>query len=93
MKKENENGYVEYSIEEDEIIIEKIKSYVQNKGTATEFIEELKNISWKLNKPLSLYAYPQDDTITTEQLQQFYNNRGFELDTDDVDGCLFVYNK
>lgn len=85
------NGYLLYSIEEDCIILDKIKVYNQRQGTGSLLIKKLKEIAAKKSLRIELYAYPQDDTSTVEELQQFYSACGFDLDPDDVDGCMFVY--
>ncbi len=89
----NENGYLQYTIESDEVTLDMIKVYEPRKGTGRKLIEELKMIASDLNLPIGLYAHPQDDSITKEDLQDFYYSCGFDLDADDVDGCLFAWGK
>lgn len=78
MKIEIENGYIQYSIEEDEIIIDNIKVFRQRQGTGRMLIDKIKDISLEKNLPIGLYAEPQDDTISEDELRQFYFNLGFD---------------
>jgi len=86
-----DNGFVNYSIEENEITIDNIKVYEQRKGTGKKMIEELKDLAKELQLPIGLYSYPQDDTINQDDLNDFYYSCGFELDPDDSDGKLFIW--
>lgn len=86
-----ENGYIDYSIEADEVIVDNIKVSKQRKGTGTFLIKEVVEIARDLGKQVSLYSYPQDDTISQSELNDFYISLGFELSTDDVDERMFVY--
>ena len=87
-----ENGFLNYSIEENEITIDMIKAYQSGQGTGTELIYKIKQIAKELNLPIGLYAEPQDDTISEEGLKSFYISNGFELDENDSDGKLFIFN-
>jgi methyl coenzyme M reductase gamma subunit len=87
-----ENGFLNYSIEENEITIDMIKAYQYGQGTGTELIYKIKQIAKELNLPIGLYAEPQDDTISEEGLKSFYIYNGFELDENDSDGKLFIFN-
>ena len=86
-----DNGFVNYSIEKNEITIDKIKVYEQKKGTGRKLVEEVKKIARENNLPIGLYAEPQDNTISEDELKNFYYSCGFELDTDDCDGKLFIW--
>ena len=86
-----ENGFVNYTIEENEITIDNIKVYEQKKGTGKLLIEEVKKIAREKNLPIGLYAEPQDETINEADLKNFYYSCGFELDADDCDGKLFIW--
>ena len=86
-----DNGFVNYSIEENEITIDNIKVYEQKKGTGRKLVEEVKKIARKNNLPIGLYAEPQDNTISEDELKNFYYSCGFELDADDCDGKLFIW--
>ena len=87
----DENGYLKYTIEDDELIIDKIKVYKQRLGTGKKLIKEVKEIAAKKKLPITLYAYPQDETINEDDLKEFYYSQGFDLHPDDVDGSLFIY--
>jgi len=87
-----ENGFLNYSIEENEVTIDMIKAYQYGQGTGTELIYKIKEIAKELNLPIGLYAEPQDDTISEEGLKSFYIANGFELDENDSDGKLFIFN-
>lgn len=92
MEIRNEKGYIKYTIEEDEITLDMIEVKVKHQGAGSELLNKLKDIAYSLDKKIGLYAYPQDDSITQEELRNFYYKNGFELDPDDVDYNLFVYN-
>lgn len=91
-KFELENGYALVSIDNDEVVIEMIKVYQQRQGTGRQLIEMVKDYAGELGLPIGLYAYPDDDTIDEEGLINFYYSCGFDLDPDDCDGKLFIYN-
>ena len=86
-----DNGFIKYSIEENEITIDNIKVYEQKKGTGRKLVEEVKKIARENNLPIGLYAEPQDNTISEDELKNFYYSCGFELDADDCDGKLFIW--
>ena len=88
---ELENGYALVSIQNDEVVIENIKVYQSRKGTGRQLIEMVKSYANELDLPIGLYAEPQDDIISEEELKQFYYSCGFELDPDDCDGKMFIY--
>ena len=92
MKIIDNNGFLEYTIDENEIIIDKIKVYAQRNGTGKKMINEIKQLSRELDMPISLYAEPQDDTINDDELREFYLSQGFDYHPDDVDNKYFIYN-
>ena len=83
------NSYLIYTIHDDRIDIDNIKSYF--KGDGSILIRELKNISSKIGLPIELYSEPQDDTISQDQLNAFYEKNGFELHPDDIDYSYYVW--
>jgi hypothetical protein len=83
------NSYLIYSVHEDRIDIDNIKSYM--KGDGSKLISQLKNIARELELPVELYSEPQDDTISQQDLNAFYEKNGFELHPDDVDYSYYVY--
>jgi len=84
------NSYLIYTLFKDRIDIDNIKSYT--KGDGSKLLSELKNIARELELPIELYSEPQDDTISQEDLNVFYEKNGFELHPDDVDNSYFIYN-
>lgn len=88
-----ENGRLDYTVDEDmeEVIVDKIKVDVQRKGTGKKLLEEVKEIAFEFGYKVSLYAYPQDNTIDDDGLRAFYESCGFELSADDVDYRLYEY--
>lgn len=90
-KFELENGYAIVNVENDEVVIENIKVYEQRKGTGKELINLIKKYASSINLPISLYAFPQDSTISEDDLKDFYYSCGFDLHVDDVDGKLFIW--
>jgi hypothetical protein len=91
MKIELENGYLHATICEDEITLDNIKVFQPRKGTGRQLVEMLKTQAINLGLPIGLYAEPQDDTISEEDLKSFYYSCNFELDPEDTDGKLFIW--
>jgi hypothetical protein len=90
MELKTENGsYLVYSIEEDNIHLENIKSF--SKGDGTILINKLKHIANDLKLPIELYSEPQDDTISQEDLNRFYEKNNFVLHPDDCDNSYYIY--
>lgn len=83
------NSYLIYTVFEDRIDIDNIKSYI--KGDGSKMIGELKDIARGLSLPIELYSEPQDDTINQDDLNAFYEKNGFELHPDDVDYSYYVW--
>ena len=83
------NSYLIYTVEDDRIDIENIKSFV--KGDGSKLLSELKIVATELGLPIELYSEPQDDTISQEDLNNFYEKNGFELHPDDVDFSYYVW--
>ena len=90
MKIETENNsYLHYSIFEDRIYIDEIESFA--KGDGSKMLKELKDISRDMNLPIELYSEPQDNTISQQDLNEFYKKNGFELHHDDADYSYFIF--
>jgi hypothetical protein len=83
------NSYLNYTVFENRIDIDMIKSLA--KGDGSKLISELKNIARELKLPIELYSEPQDETISQENLNLFYENNGFKLHRDDVDYSYYIY--
>ena len=71
-----DNGSLVWYIE-DEIIIDLIEVKHKRCGTGRILISELKDIAIQKGLPISLCSYPQDDSITQSDLDNFYLNNGF----------------
>ena len=84
------NSYLFYSVYSDRIDVDNIKSYT--KGDGSKLLSKLKLIASDLGIPIELYSEPQDDTISQENLNKFYEKNGFELHADDVDYSYFTCN-
>ena len=82
-------SYLNYTVFDDRIDIDNIKSFA--KGDGSKLIKELKCIASYLDLPIELYSEPQDDTISQEDLNAFYEKNGFELHADDVDCSYYVW--
>ena len=91
MRVELDNGFALLTINEDEVIIDNIEVFQKRKGTGKKLIEMIKNIAYDLSLPITLYAYPQDDSISNEDLRTFYYSCNFELHCDDSDYNYFIY--
>lgn len=83
------NSYIHYTVDSNCITIDEIKSYA--KGDGSILLSELKTIASELDLSIELYAFPQDDTITKEELNSFYKKNGFELHPDDCDYSYFIF--
>jgi len=91
MKIINENGFIDYTIEESEITIDRIIVNEKRQGTGKLLISELKKIAKSNNLPIGLYAEPLNDSIDESDLNEFYLANGFKLDVDDIDNKLFIW--
>lgn len=72
---------------EDEVILENIYTPEQSRrqGAGKKLVQALLQKAYDLDMPVTGYLYPQDDSITREELVEFYENLGF-----DVDGYDFI---
>lgn len=86
----DKNSYLIYTVHEDRIDIDNIKSL--SKGDGSKLIAELKNIARELELPIELYSEPQDDTISQDDLNAFYEKNGFVLHHDDVDFSYYIFH-
>ena len=83
------NSYLNYTVFDDRIDIDHIKSYA--KGDGTRLLLELKNIASEIGLPVELYSEPQDNSISQEDLNSFYETNGFDLHPDDIDCSYYVW--
>lgn len=89
-------GYLNYTNDDEEIIIELVCSEIPRKGIGSTLVRELQKIASDINKPIGLYAEPCamcGTEIMEDDLIRFYENLGFELDPDDTDGKLMIWNR
>lgn len=88
-----ENGKIDYTVDDDmeEVVVDNIKVDIQRNGIGRKLLEEIKDIAYDLGYKVSLYAYPQDNTINESGLKKFYEACGFTLSPDDVDYRLYEY--
>ncbi|AKG07142.1 hypothetical protein AAX06_01960 [Moraxella bovoculi] len=92
MKIELSGGYICYSIEEDEVTIDMVEVTTKRQGIGSQLIDMVKDVAREVGLPIGLYAYPQDDSISQEDLIEFYFSNDFEYDPDDVDGRLMRWS-
>lgn len=86
MKIECTNGYLEYSVDDEEdnaYMIDIVEVINKRQGTGTELMKQFIKLADEEEKDITLCAYPQDGSITLENLVEFYENFGFEADYDD----------
>ena len=80
---------LQYQIDqnEGEVILENIYTPEQfrRQGAGTKLIQALLQKAYDLDMPVTGYLYQQDDSISREELVEFYENLGF-----DVDGYDFI---
>jgi hypothetical protein len=80
----SDNSYITISIDNDsqELIIEDIKSYTKGNGsTLVDWAIDLYRSEYEdKGYSMTLYAYPQDDTIDDDGLVAFWESQGFSID-------------
>lgn len=94
MKIEKENGYLKYSVDdmnENEYVIDMVEVYNKRQGTGTQLVKEMIDIARRDGKELGLCAYPQDDSISYEDLLNFYIKLGFIVEYDDGEEAIMKY--
>lgn len=85
-------NFINYTEEEDEIILDLIFVKERRKGIAQILIKELIKLAKKKNKNITLYAEPQlDAKISSEDLIKFYEKMGFEEDTSMGEKEFMIY--
>ena len=89
----DENGYLSYSIDKEEIYINNIEVYKKRKGTGRKLLEIIKDFSIKLELPIRLHSYPQNDSISEDDLRNFYLNCGFYYHHDDSEKKYFEWKQ
>lgn len=96
MKLEKEYGFIKYDVDdmnENEIIIELVEVTEKRKGYGTQLVKEVLNIARREGKKaVTLCAYPQDDSITLDQLVNFYEHIGFEVEYDDGESVIMRHD-
>jgi hypothetical protein len=83
-------SYLDYTIHNDRIDLDMIVS--KKKADGSLLIKNLKTIAVGFGLPIELYSEPQDDTISQDDLNAFYEKNGFELHPDDVDNSYYIWN-
>lgn len=80
-KIENEKGYVKFHLEDEEemiFIIDEIQVYEKRLGYGSVLLREVENeIKNQGGNRIELYAYPQDDDMTEDDLCEFYYRNGY----------------
>lgn len=85
-------NFIDYTEEEDEIILDLIFVKERRKGIAQILIKELIKLAKEKNKNITLYAEPQlDAKISSEDLIKFYEKMGFEEDTSMGEKEFMIY--
>ena len=83
------NSHLDYTIYDDRIDLDMIFS--NKKGDGSVLIEKLKSIACDLGLPIELYSEPQDNSISQEKLNNFYEKNGFDLHPDDTDNSYYTW--
>jgi len=74
------DGSLAYSYDDGNLVIDNIEVKIQKKGTGNALMQEIEKIAQKKGKKeIELNAYPQDKTITSENLIKFYDDLGYEV--------------
>ena len=65
-----------------EVILENVYTPEQSrrKGAGKKLVQALQQKAHDLDLPVTGYLYPQDDTVTRDELVEFYESLGFEID-------------
>lgn len=90
-----EGGYLNFTEEGNEITIDIVCANIPRKGIGSALVKKMQEIASDKGKKIGLYAEPCamcSTKIDDEALRQFYFHLGFELDKDDIDGKLMVWN-
>lgn len=88
---EIENGKLEYSYEDDVIILDLVEVIEKRKGTGRQLVQMLIAIAEEEGKDIELCAYPQDDSIELADLVYFYEDLGFSVEYDTGSEVLMKY--
>ena len=94
-KLEINGGFLNYTIEKNEITLDLVCVTEQRKGLGTKLVKELQKIAREKNLKIGLYAEPCalcDTIISEDDLFSFYEKLGFEKDEHDIDGKLLTWN-
>ena len=93
-----EKGFLAYSVEDDEMVIDnlEVKEKYRGHGVARELLDyffdniELSNYSSEdeITK-YSLYAYPQDDITEASRLIELYESYGFS-ESNECEGMMYL---
>jgi len=86
-------SFITISTEDNEIVIDSlfVAPHERRLGRATEMVQNVIDDAF-LNDEIelvSLYAYPNDDSITQEDLVSFYEKIGFEQHPDSIGLMLY----
>ena len=89
-----EGGWLNYTIEEDEITIDIVCAEIPRQGIGSKLVKELQKIANEKGLKIGLYAEPCalcPTEIYEDGLIEFYKKLGFVCDADDTDGKLLVW--
>jgi GNAT superfamily N-acetyltransferase len=84
-----DSSFIQYSVEDDEVIIDLVKVETPRQGIGSKLVKmviDLYNSEYS-DKKLTLWAFPQDDTIDLDSLISFYENLGFVITDDSMKSC------
>lgn len=86
-----DDGKLKFSVSDMDdsiMIIDNINVKTQKKGTGSKLMREAENIASENGyKKIELGAYPQNDTINSENLKNFYKNLGYDvIESNRLDG-------
>lgn len=79
---DTDKGYVKYHLEDPDNsiwIIDAIEANGRRNGNGSSLLKEVEEIIRNEGgRRIELYAYPQDDSITEDELCDFYHINGYE---------------
>lgn len=88
---EHKNGKLEYSYDNDVIILDLVEVNEKRKGTGSVLVQMLISIAEEEQKNIELCAYPQDNSINLTDLIEFYERLGFTVDYNTGTEALMTY--
>jgi len=84
MKKQIQNSFVKYSIEEGEVVIDYLFVDKRQRGNnlGYKLLDFVKSFAKRKEMNMALFAESDDDNFSNDELVEYYEDYGFESDAD-----------